>query len=243
MIALPSFITEPQPLSAHLWIADVGLLADAPVAHACDSLLNRDERKRNCRFRRMEDRRLDLLTRAVVRSTLSSFADVDPRDWRFETDANGRRRVAEPPTDGLHFSASHAGTLVACVVARGPAIGVDVERVDPGAIVPQALAIEEQGSLRPDSPDTFFSYWTLREAHAKAMGTGLADDTRTSWFELTGDHGATLYEHGGPATGWWFHRLIPGAGHVLAVAMQCDPGTAPVLTHHDWAAEFRSGAE
>lgn len=50
MIALPSFITDPHPLRPHLWTADVGLLADAPITHASDSRLNQEERERNWRF-------------------------------------------------------------------------------------------------------------------------------------------------------------------------------------------------
>ncbi len=34
--------------------------------------------------------------------------------------------------------------------------------------------------------ERFFTYWTLREAWCKALGTGLAHEDRSVWFDLDG---------------------------------------------------------
>ena len=213
-----------------LWIADVGELARPGVARACAALLDAAEWQRNQRFVRPEDRWRDLLTRALVRSVLSMYALVAPEDWRFEVDGNGRPHVAHPAVEAPHFSLSHAGSMVACVVAQEPCIGVDVERVDPGAVVRDALPPRERVAV--GSASAFFSYWTLREAHAKATGMGLVNDSHRTSFELAGDRGATLLERGQPARNWWFHRLTPAPGYVLAVALRHEPTESPALVRH-----------
>ena len=213
-----------------LWIADVGELARPGVARACEALLDATERQRNRRYVRPEDRWRDLLTRALVRSVLSMYALVAPEDWRFALDGRGRPYVADPSVEAPHFSLSHAGSMVACVVAQEPCIGVDVERVDPAAVVRDALPPRERAAVH--SPGTFFSYWTLREAHAKATGLGLDDDLHGTSFELAGDQGATLIERGRPARNWWFHRLSPAPGYVLAVALRHDLPASPALVRH-----------
>ena len=213
-----------------LWIADVGELARPGVARACLALLDATERQRNQRFVRPEDRWRDLLTRALVRSVLSMYALVAPEDWRFALDGRGRPHVTHPAVEAPYFSLSHAGSMVACVVAQEPCIGVDVERVDPAAVVRDALPPRERVAVR--SPGAFFSYWTLREAHAKATGLGLTNDSHRASFELAGDQGATLIERGQPARNWWFHRLTPAPGYVLAVALRHDLAASPALVWH-----------
>jgi 4'-phosphopantetheinyl transferase len=212
-----------------LWIAGVDVLLRPCTAASCERLLDSGERARNARFAHDQDRRLDLLTRALLRSVLSVYAPVPPERWRFGRDARGRPTIAGPGTRELHFSIAHAGSLVACLVSRHSGIGVDLERLDPSATVPDALAPHERARLAGQPASAFFSYWTLREAHGKARGCGLADASSDTWFELEGDHAACMRSSDGTEPGWWFQRLSPEPGYTLAVAVRVSDGSAPQL--------------
>ena len=51
------------------------------------------------RFVFERDRRQFLITRALVRTMLSRYAEVAPRDWRFVTNQYGRPEVLDRPAD------------------------------------------------------------------------------------------------------------------------------------------------
>lgn len=228
-IPVKTVAAHPSMARPELWIADIAAIAEPRAAEACYRLLDEGERRRNARFRRAEDRHRDLLARALVRTVLSTYVPVAPERWRFERDVHGRPSACEPYVADLHFSLSHAGSLVACVVAREPRIGVDVEAVHQRLTVPSALALRERRALRSLPSEAFFAFWTLREAYTKALGVGLAGSSDEVWFELKGKHGAVLFECEAMATGWWFHRLAPAHGYVLAVALRTAPDAQPRL--------------
>jgi 4'-phosphopantetheinyl transferase len=147
-----------------------------------DELLSGDERQRVQRFRQPADRVRFVLARALARTMLSTLAPLDPRAWRFRITAHGR-----PDLDmtgdlaHLRFNLSHTSGLVACAVAVGCDVGVDVECVDRSLthdIAERFFSPREVGDLRslPDGQRSrvFFDYWTLKEAYIKARGLGLA---------------------------------------------------------------------
>lgn len=78
---------------------------------------------------------------------------------------------------------SSRGTLSA-VALGATRIGIDVERVGRAADIPahvlHPVEIAWLASLAPeDRARGFARLWTLKEAYLKALGTGLARDTRT----------------------------------------------------------------
>ena len=77
------------------------------------------------------DRRAFLMTRALVRTTLSRYAPVAPADWRFITNAHGRPEILDRPAGvpDLRFNISHTDGLIACAVTIGREVGVDVEHI------------------------------------------------------------------------------------------------------------------
>jgi 4'-phosphopantetheinyl transferase len=166
----------------HLWHADIAVVGENLLA-AYRELLTAEERARNERFVFERDRRQDLVTRALVRTVLSTYRpEVDPRDWRFEVGKYGRPAITAPVTSGaLHFNLSHAGGVVVCLVGERPEIGVDVEdtqRTSPTIeIADRFFSPAEATALRALSPERqqerFFVYWTLKEAYIKARGLGL----------------------------------------------------------------------
>jgi 4'-phosphopantetheinyl transferase len=94
----------------------------------------------------------------------------------------------------LTFNLSHTRGLVACVVAYGEDVGVDVE---PIAAAPDLLDLaranfsaEEVAELErcvpADRPARFTGMWTLKEAYLKATGAGIATRLGECTVTLTG---------------------------------------------------------
>jgi 4'-phosphopantetheinyl transferase len=78
------------------------------------------------------------------------------------------------PFDDNHWSVSHKPRCVAAVVSKGR-IGIDVEEIRPRTEdIFRLVASDEEWRLGADrSWDTFFRYWTAKEAVLKAVGIGI----------------------------------------------------------------------
>ena len=165
-----------------LWLADYGRI-DPGLLDGWLLLLTREERAQMVRFHFEDDRRRHLVTRALVRTTLSRYADVPAADWRFDTNKYGRPAVAacHGAACALSFNVSHTRSLIALALTREAALGVDVEnfvrRAAPIEIADRFLSrVESTELLALDparQPRRFFEYWTFKEAYIKARGMGL----------------------------------------------------------------------
>ncbi len=225
-----------DPEEVHLWLASGDVLSDRAALEACRGWLTEAERARHQRYVFERNRDEFLATRALVRTTLSRYADVEPGAWVFRVNGYGRPEIAEPPLP-LRFNLSNTEGLVACAVVRaqdGREIGVDVERAerrtDVALIAEGFFAPFEVSALRALprelQRERFFRYWTLKEAYIKARGLGLAIPLAHFWFILDGvDSPKIAFDprlEDDPAT-WQFMELRPGPGHHAALAVRRPP--------------------
>jgi 4'-phosphopantetheinyl transferase len=232
------------PLPLALGQVDVWLTALSKVAEdearCYERLLSADEAERSRRFLVEHARRQFLVGRALLRTTLSRYADVAPEAWRFEMNRYGRPDIAEPAEwRGLIFNLSHTDGLVACAVGRDCELGVDVENldrtVDVMELAPSVFAPAEIASLERAPAETrrdlFFSYWTLKESYIKARGLGISLALDGFWFDLAGAAPA-LHCSGrcpdDPAR-WRFRQHRPTLGHKLALAVAAPAAATPDL--------------
>src|SRR5262249_19525223 len=122
---------------AHLWYAHPEEITDPHRLAALEELLSPDERERRQRFYFERDRHRFLVTRALVRTVLSRYADVPPMAWNFTTNRYGRPEVAGPTRwPPLRFNVSHTDGLTACLVVLERDVGVDVEPLDRPMVSP-----------------------------------------------------------------------------------------------------------
>lgn len=79
------------------------------------------------------------------------------------------------PSNGTYWSISHKPKGVAAVVSK-KRIGIDIEEIEPRSeqVFTQVASDEEWALSRDRSWDTFFRYWTAKEAVLKAVGIGIS---------------------------------------------------------------------
>jgi 4'-phosphopantetheinyl transferase len=216
-------------------------------------LLSELERARWQRFVAQDARLQYLVSRALVRMTLSRYADVPEHAWQFETNRYGRPHISQPRAlRHIQFNLSNTPGLVACAVAKDCDIGIDVENItrtlDTDALAPTVFAPAElavfRSGLSKDRRNRFFSYWTLKEAYIKARGMGLSIPLDAFWFDLRGSSPllrVTDRCRDNPER-WRFHQYAPTAEHRLAVAAAAPRGAEPSI-HLRWTTLMPASAE
>lgn len=223
------------PREAHLHVLRLKDYADEPeeaLLARFGPLLTQEERDRVARPSLQGRRREILMTRMLVRTSLSRYAVVEPTEWRFGMGERGRPFILHPLlSSGLDFNLTHTEGMILCLVAPQADIGVDVEylprRNDATAIAKHYFAPQEQGGL----PERFFDYWTLKEAYIKARGKGMSLPLDGFWFDLAGEEPTISFDRripDDPAL-WRFQTLLLSNDHLCSVALPMGPGDRPVL--------------
>lgn len=212
----------------HLWCAYPDDLLDEEAAQACIRLLSEDEKERWQAFKHDSHRREYLATHALVRNALSHYRAVSPEAWRFQLNDYGKPAIE--PDCGLRFNLSNALGLVACLIAEGTEVGVDVEsreragsiaEVGPRMFGPRELAQLEV--LREDQrPGRCLRLWTLKEAYIKARGMGLA--LPLNKFAFVFESGDKIHLEVDPSLGddaeRWQFSVVEHAGHCIALMVE-----------------------
>lgn len=193
------------------------------------TLLDADELERRSRLRFANDRKLFTLAHILLRTELSRHGACAPADWMFVRGAHGKPVLAPDlmAAHGLHFSLSHAGTAAVCAISRIGPIGVDVEPlagdVDAEAIAAIALAPDEQATLvgleGRARQHRLLTFWTLKEAYAKARGTGLIQPMRDCSFSCGSPRQPPRLVRPAHELGRWQLDSREHSGYVVSVAV------------------------
>ena len=125
------------------------------------------------KFRRWEDAQASLFGKLLINIGLFEFnSQKSLHDISFNE--YGKPFI----DDNIHFNISHSGSLVVCVFYTDGDVGIDIEKKDPILINDftgqfsndEWLSIIEAININ----DSFYDYWTGKEAIAKAIGKGLS---------------------------------------------------------------------
>jgi 4'-phosphopantetheinyl transferase len=180
----------------HLWVAYADEWGEPALTASARGVLESRETARAERFRSPQPRQLFLLSRILLRTTLSRYAKTVPGTWRFVVNDHGKPRIApESGPTAPEFNLAHTAGIAVLAVAAGRDVGVDVENRSRRARVRQLIdrffapeEAAEMGKLpAADLHDRFFLTWTLKEAYIKALGRGLAQPLDSFAFQLTGE--------------------------------------------------------
>lgn len=192
-------------------------------------LLSPDERARADALWRSDDRRDYVAAHALLRRAMGISTGQAPEHLVFERDGNGKPflvHTAPPVPASPPFSLSHSHDLVACVISRTCAVGIDVEVVNPAIDVRLAtryFTADEAAALQRRSaeerPSRFCELWTLKEALLKAAGIGPTTSIDSVSFRVDGGQVSLTLAPPGMATDWTFALMDVGRSHRLAIAV------------------------
>ena len=145
--------------------------------------LSEEERERAARLRFPRDRQHFTAARAVLRSIVAAYVNMEPNQLQFRVGPYGKPALAAGcGASTLSFNLSHSRDVALCAISRGSDVGVDVEHVSSDTDIdqiaecffsPRELAIFR---LLPsgEKQNAFFACWVRKEAYVKARGDGLA---------------------------------------------------------------------
>ena len=218
----------------HLWIS-FERSPDEPALQALRSLLEPAELERVDKAYSAEVRLRFLAARAMQRTVLARYADVDPATLRFVTGEHGKPALAaEFAALGLHFNVTHTGGLVGIAVSRHRDVGVDAEKLHERTtalkLARRYFTGEEARNLEAlplsEQPARFYSLWTLKESWMKATGRGIAAGLDNAAFSLDDKHQVVGLNFAAyDTTDWRFWQFAPTHEHVLALALRAPGAT------------------
>lgn len=235
-------IIEITPAEIHLWLAYYDEITEERLHSAYRELLNVTEKEQEPRFYFARDRRRYLVTRALVRTVLSRYISVHPKEWVFSANAYGRPEIvnAQARDAALSFNISHTHSLIVLGVTKGRALGVDVENflarevsIDiadhffaPQEVTALAATPSQQQQYR------FFEYWTFKEAYIKARGMGLSLGLDKFSFHYPNDLAVQISIHpelaDEPAR-WQFWQFRPRPEYLVAICAERVGAQSPRL--------------
>jgi len=220
----------------HLWYADQSDFTLQQLEQRSLHWLRSQELQRYRRLQLERHRTQLLLSRYLVRSVLSLYAESNrPEDWCFVTNSYGKpvldqKQHALPMP--LFFNLSHSQGKLVVAIAASEALGVDVEgstrprRI--GAIANRYFAPQEVTALQllpvHQQLPRFYHLWTLKEAYIKARGLGLAIPLQHFAFQFGADKRINVEfapQLLDDASHWRFWQIAAGPSHTLALA--CNP--------------------
>jgi 4'-phosphopantetheinyl transferase len=123
------------------------------------------------------------------------------------------------PGSDLAVSLSRSGDRCLIAIGRARQLGADIEKFTAGIdwklLAPTVLNAAERGRLQAHRApaETFYRYWTAKEAVTKALGRGLAIDPTE--IDVAGSRVRSIL--GEPATDWQL-RLLESSGYLAAIA-------------------------
>lgn len=214
----------------HVW--RISLDENAPGMERLLGFLSPDEVVRARRFRFKKDQDRFIAARGTLRCILGFYLDQDPHQISFTYGANGKPLLTgSSGSHALRFNLSHSSAIALCAVTVHRDVGIDVECIRPHLaaeqIAAQFFSQKEISSLaRLDKKglrETFFRYWTRKEAVLKATGAGVSFPMDEVDVSLVSDQGFTpvlLPGEGKENTPWYVQDLFPAKGYAAAIAVE-----------------------
>lgn len=200
MWQLPADLPMLAPGVTHLWYAEC-VPAHLDLAW-CAALLTTDEMARAQRFATATLRRRYLQAHTLLHTLLRLYTNSTSPAYDLAYQRNGKPYLVAPQLEPrVEFNLSHAGEMVLIAVARGHAVGVDVELARPlddlEGLIGASCTDDEGAYLAKFAPESrlmaFYWLWTRKEAWLKLLGAGLSGSLKST--EVHGDpEGVLLIE-------------------------------------------------
>jgi 4'-phosphopantetheinyl transferase len=126
------------------------------------------------RFRRWQDAQLSLLGRVLLLKGIEEVGLFCPPDKEIKYTKHDKPYFED---NLIQFNISHSGEIVVCALSTENEIGIDIEMVTNVEIDDFKFLMTEMEwenvTSSNNKNNTFFNYWTQKEAVIKAHGHGL----------------------------------------------------------------------
>ncbi|ESP90234.1 4'-phosphopantetheinyl transferase family protein [Pseudoalteromonas luteoviolacea] len=221
-----------QHLSIPLWITKDEQITCPALLDQYQLLLSDEERAQYQRFRYDEHRHQFLVTRALVKSTLSRYCpEIAPHQWLFKKNRFGKPAIVNRLNTPLYFNLSHTKGAVVLVVHGEGEVGVDIEWIHRREkiidIAARYFTQHEKNTLTAMDPITqhhhFYQLWTLKEAYIKACGQGMSLPLNQFYFQFLKQRIHVCHtEPSAPVSeNYQFLQFQLGTEYQGALAIQC----------------------
>ena len=207
--------------AVHLWWVE--LSSRTWRVETLRSLLAPDESARAVRYAVATVQEKFVIGRGVLRLILGRYLRASPRHLRFAAGPGGRPELAAPGRPrGFRFSFAHSGSAAVCAVTLHRDVGIDLERmrsdldfmaIAAGYLGPAEVVHLHRTALSLRS-DTFYRYWTRKEARLKARGMGLA--TAAEHDCHAPDTALGLFDQPVPEPGYVATLAVEGVDHRIS---------------------------
>lgn len=183
---------------------------------ACEGYLLPGELKRYKSFVAARDAHCYLVAHVLPRWAAARLTYTDPKEWLLMSAACGKPKLSIiGDSHQFAFSLSHTRGMAMCALGDRP-VGIDSERIHLDAHEAKELAqryFSPRESARVAMAndmvaiDTFFCYWTLKEAFLKGTGEGLRRGMAFPSFSSLDDGNITLHSKEAEPYYWAFLLL------------------------------------
>lgn len=150
-------------------------LKSLPFFH---SLLSPEEQDRVERYHQQKDKNRFTIGKGMLRVILSNYLGIAPNDIEFKKGFNKKPFVISP--GNLQFNVSYSNNW-SIIAVSSEAVGLDIEYINEGftyqEVMENCFTPKEMDEIMssPKPQDTFFKFWTRKEALLKATSWGLGD--------------------------------------------------------------------
>ncbi|GAA4271386.1 4'-phosphopantetheinyl transferase superfamily protein [Aquimarina gracilis] len=139
------------------------------------------------RYRRWQDAQLSLLGRLLLKQGLKDYGIVCNNELNMHYTSYNKPYFIDLEVE---FNISHSGDIVVCAITQNNDIGIDIEivkNIEVEDFKNQMTSLEWQRIISSgDIKNSFFNYWTQKEAVIKAHGMGLSVPLKS--FEIINNH-------------------------------------------------------
>ena len=166
----------------HLSFSDASASSDSSEVSL--ETLSLEEQVKAKAFLKEEDREKYIVSHLFLRRVLSHyFPSISPKEWCFAKNRYGKPYLHAKHGITFHFNLSHSKSHLYIICSEQYVCGIDVEEsknIPLTESMASLLFSEEElavyHSLSSKKKERmFYLYWTLKEAHLKALGSGLME--------------------------------------------------------------------
>ena len=195
----------------HIW--QITLSSDPSLLDICKSLLSREELKKIRWLKFEKDQNKNIISQGVLRLLLSDYLKVENSELILKRHRKGKPFIEN--NKSLFFNMSNSGNLCVYAFSRQGEVGIDIEEKKSLPDIDDLILKNMKGqeidyiNNHPDQKEnSFFRFWTLKEAYLKAIGEGMRLTPDKLEFMIENENIRLINQHGLNDQEDWIMRVF-----------------------------------